>query len=41
MTIGSPPISWDVKNYMRNVAITPLPNPPGITGVMLSYDIEQ
>ena len=39
MAIGSPPITWDRKHtgepWVYNG--TPLPNPPGNTGVMVCY----
>ena len=43
MAIGSPPITWDLKQNLRIVGVlldTALPNPSGITGVMLCYDVE-
>ena len=40
MTIGLPPITWDLKHNWRHVGLllgTPLPNRSGITGVILCY----
>ena len=38
MSIGSPPITWDLKHTGEPYIGTPQPNPSGNTGVMVCFD---